>query len=239
MITPSEIQSLNARFESRPTADVLRWAWERFGERAAIGTSFQGAGLVLMHLAREHALGFPLFTIDTGLLFPETVELKRRLEAFLGRPIQVLEPDLTVEGQAAAHGAELWRRDPDFCCTLRKVLPLRSRLADLDVWITGLRREQSDTRSGVDLIELYRFDEATGRDVVKLNPMVAWKRAEVWDYVSRHGIPYNPLQDQGYRSIGCQPCTAKAGAGGSERAGRWIGFDKTECGIHTFLKRSP
>lgn len=237
MLTPAEIQSLNERFSREPTVAVLRWAWERFGPRAAIGTSFQGAGLVIMHLAREHGLGFPVFTLDTGLLFPETLALKARLEQFFGFPIETLTPDLTVEQQAAAHGPELWKRDPDLCCTLRKVVPLQSKLAQLDCWITGLRRQQSDTRAGIQIVELYQFDAATGRELVKLNPMAAWTREAVWDYIRRHGVPYNPLHDQGYRSIGCEPCTSRTATGENERAGRWVGFQKTECGIHTFLAR--
>jgi len=242
MLAQQDIPAVNERFATASTEEILRWAWERFGDRAAIGTSFQGAGLVLMHLAKVHDFGFPLFTINTGLLFPQTVALKAQLEVFLGRAIEALEPDLTVERQAEAHGPELWRREPDLCCTLRKVLPLRDRLSRLDVWITGLRREQSDTRSGVGIVEVYELEGGGGaqaesaRTIVKLNPLTTWKREAVWKYVQEHGIPYNPLQDQGYRSIGCQPCTGKAGEAGSERAGRWSGFGKTECGIHTFLK---
>ena len=146
MLTAAEIASLNARFATAPTEEILRWAWERFGARAAIGTSFQGAGLVMMHLARQHGLPFPVFTIDTGLLFPETAALHRRLEEFFGHPIETLVPDLTVAQQAAAHGPELWQRDPDLCCTLRKVLPLQDRLSRLEAWLTGLRRERHPVR---------------------------------------------------------------------------------------------
>jgi phosphoadenosine phosphosulfate reductase len=237
MIPPEELKSLNDRFNARPTEEVLRWAWERFGVRAAIGTSFQGAGLVMIHLAKEHALPFPVFTLDTGLLFPETIALKKRLEDFFGFTIESIEPDLTVEEQADINGPELWRHNPDLCCTIRKVLPLRDKLSGLDCWITGLRRDQSDTRAKISVIELYAFDESTGRDIMKLNPMANWTRDAVWDYLSRHKIPYNPLQDRGYRSIGCRPCTVKSINGENERAGRWIGFNKVECGIHTFMPK--
>lgn len=237
LIAAEDIAGLNARFAGQPTGTILRWAWERFGARAAIGTSFQGAGLVMMHLAKTNGLEFPVFTLDTGLLFPETIALKKRLEDFFGYRIETLEPDLTVAQQEAAHGPALWKTDPDLCCTLRKVLPLRDRLGELDCWITGLRREQSDTRAEVGIVELFIADENSGRDIVKLNPMAGWTRQAVWDYLKKHGIPYNPLQDQGYRSIGCQPCTRKTGEGEDERAGRWTGFDKKECGIHTFMKK--
>ena len=236
-LSPAEVRELNERFNGLRTAEVLAWAWTRFGARAAIGTSFQGAGLVMIHLAREAGLPFPVFTLDTGLLFPETLALKRRLEDFFGFPIESLEPDLTVAEQADIHGPELWASNPDLCCTVRKVLPLRDKLCDLDCWITGLRREQSTTRAEIGVLELYGFDAASGRDIVKLNPMANWTRDAVWEYVRRHGIPYNPLHDQGYRSIGCQPCSRKTGEGQGERAGRWIGFNKVECGIHTFLPK--
>jgi phosphoadenosine phosphosulfate reductase len=237
MLTKDELLTLNERFQTAPTGEILRWAWKRFGSRAGIGTSFQGAGLVMMHVAREIGLQFPVFTLDTGLLFPETIELKQRLEKFFGFPIESIEPDLTVEEQAATQGPELWKTNPDLCCTVRKVLPLQSRLSGLDCWITGLRRQQSQTRADIGIVELYVFDESTGRDIIKLNPMANWSREDVWKYIQNHKIPYNPLHDRGYRSIGCQPCTAKAGEGGDERAGRWIGFNKVECGIHTFLPR--
>jgi phosphoadenosine phosphosulfate reductase len=237
MLNFEEARVLSARFEGQPTVEVLRWAWERFGSRAAIGTSFQGAGLVMMHLARTHGFGFPVFTLDTGLLFSETVDLKKRLEEFFGYRIESLEPDLSVQQQAAAHGAELWKRDPDLCCTMRKVLPLQSKLADLDCWITGLRRQQSETRSEVGVVEVYTLDEATGRDLVKLSPMAGWTRESVWEYIRKHQIPFNPLHDRGYSSIGCWPCTKQSGVGDNERAGRWLGFKKVECGIHTFLAK--
>ncbi len=237
MLTPAEVQSLNARFSQRPTEEVLAWAWERFGSRAAIGTSFQGAGLVMIHLAKQSGLPLPVFTIDTGLLFPETQALKRRLEDFFGCAIESLVPDLTVEQQAATLGPELWRRDPDLCCTQRKVLPLHQKLAQLDCWITGLRRQQSEVRAAIDLVEVYFLEDTGRREIAKLNPMANWSRDAVWAYLKLHGVPYNPLHDRGYRSIGCQPCTAPVGEVDNERAGRWIGFNKTECGLHTSLAK--
>jgi phosphoadenosine phosphosulfate reductase len=236
-LTPADVRSLNQEFNGRRTEDVLAWAWERFGTRAAIGTSFQGAGLVMIHLATQNQLGFPVFTLDTGLLFPETVALKKRLEEFFGLSFESLEPDLTVEEQADINGPELWKHNPDLCCTIRKVLPLRDKLCDLDCWVTGLRRQQSDSRSQIGFIELYAFDEASGRDIVKLNPMASWTRDQVWEYIREHKIPYNPLHDRGFGSIGCQPCTRKTTNGENERAGRWTGFNKVECGIHTFMPK--
>lgn len=224
-----------AMLEKMSTEDILAWAWGRFGTRAAVGTSFQGAGLVMLHLASRRGYRFPVFTIDTGLLFPETVRLRHQLEEFFGFPIERLVPEQTVEQQASTQGPELWNRNPDLCCTLRKVLPLRTRLEGLDCWITGLRRQQSTTRSSVGVMERYMLDERDGREIIKLNPMAAWSREAVWEHLKKHRIPYNPLHDRGYRSIGCEPCTELASDGGEERSGRWTGFSKTECGIHTFL----
>jgi phosphoadenosine phosphosulfate reductase len=235
--TAAEIWSLTQRFAGRPAEEILAWAWDRFGKRAALGTSFQGAGLVLIHLARQNRLPFPVFTLDTGLLFPETIALKKRLEEFFGFAIETLEPDLTLEEQADINGPELWKHNPDLCCTIRKVLPLRDKLCDLDCWITGLRRQQSETRAQIGIIELYAFDETSRRDIVKLNPMAEWTRDAVWKYLGDHKVPYNPLHDRGYRSIGCQPCTLQTGNGDKERAGRWTGFNKVECGIHTFMPK--
>ena len=236
-LEPDEVATLDADLSHKPTEEVLNWAWQRFGKRAAIGTSFQGAGLVMIHLARKHNLEFPVFTLDTGLLFPETLELKKRLEDFFGFTIESLHPDLTLEQQETAVGPELWLRDPDLCCTMRKVQPLQGKLSELDCWITGLRRQQSDTRSAIGVVELYAFDEGAGHDIVKLNPMANWSREQVWAYLKDNGIPYNPLHDQGYRSIGCKPCTRLADNSRDERAGRWTGFSKVECGIHTFMQR--
>lgn len=237
MIATEEIESLTADLEGQGPESILNWAWARFHGRAAIGTSFQASGLVIMHLAKANALPFPVFTLDTGLLFPETLALRERLETFFSCRIEAVAPAETVAEQADTHGPELWARDPDLCCTLRKVQPLRGKLARLDCWITGLRRDQSAQRADTAVLEAFELEPGAGREVFKLNPLAAWTREMVWDYVRQHGIPYNPLHDQGIRSIGCQPCTRRAGAGEHERAGRWTGFEKTECGIHTFLAK--
>ncbi|MBV9998174.1 MAG: phosphoadenylyl-sulfate reductase [Verrucomicrobia bacterium] len=230
-----DVRRLNAGFEEAAPVDLLRWAYSRFGDRAAIGTSFQAAGLVLLHQAVSAGIHLPCFTIDTGLLFPETVALRQEVEKFFGIQIEVLRPELSLEQQANDFGPELWTRQPDTCCTLRKVMPLQKRLAALDAWITGLRRDQSGTRRGIDRFELYCFDPLRDKFVLKVNPLAGWSAEQVWDYVHEHQIPYNPLVEQGFRSIGCRPCTRPVGAQEDERAGRWTGFQKTECGLHTFM----
>ncbi len=232
---PESIHRKAEEFESAELVEILRWTWETYGDRAAIGTSFQGAGLVVAHTAYENGFRFPMFTIDTGLLFPETMELKTQLEARFEIEIESLHPEQTVAEQAAEHGPELWNRHPDLCCTVRKVIPLQNKLAQLDGWITGLRRQQSDERGRTKILELYKFDVLHDRRILKVNPMCNWSREGVQAYLKKHEIPVNPLLERGYRSIGCVPCTRPVAEGQNERAGRWTGFDKAECGIHTFL----
>jgi phosphoadenosine phosphosulfate reductase len=234
-LSPSTLRARSERFEQAPPSEVLEWAWQEFGFRAAIGTSFQGAGLVIIHHAVTAGLPLPVFTIDTGLLFSETTELKSRLENFFGIQIEALVPEHPVSQQDAELGERLWERKPDLCCTLRKVVPLQKRLAELEAWVTGVRRDQSNARSRTQILELYEFDRIREKQILKINPLAVWSRDDVWQYIRKHGIPYNPLHDRGFRSIGCKPCTRAVVSGQDERAGRWIGFEKTECGIHTFM----
>jgi phosphoadenosine phosphosulfate reductase len=231
----SEVRALSAEFENAAPTEVLQWAFEQFGTRAAIGTSFQGAGLVTIHHAVSAGIALPVFTIDTGLLFQETLELKKRLEKFFGITIESLVPELTVEAQAREIAPELWKVNPNLCCTIRKVEPLQKKLGSIDAWVTGLRRDQSTGRARTQVLELYEFDRLRGRNILKINPLANWSRDQVWDYLRLHKIPYNPLADRGFRSIGCFPCTTAVFEGQDDRAGRWTGFDKVECGIHTFL----
>jgi phosphoadenosine phosphosulfate reductase len=232
---PAEVAALSQEFESASTNEILRWAYEQFGRSAAIGTSFQGAGLVAIHHVVSAGLPLPVFTIDTGLLFSETLELKARLEDYFGIVIESLVPERTVEEQAQDIAPELWLSSPDLCCTLRKVEPLQKKLNQLDAWVVGLRREQSAGRAQIQILELYEFDKLREKNILKVNPLARWSRDEVWAYIRHHGIPYNPLMDRGFRSIGCFPCTRVVLSGQDDRAGRWTGFDKSECGIHTFL----
>jgi phosphoadenosine phosphosulfate reductase len=237
-ISPEEVKKMAADFNSAPLLETLAWMWKRFGPRAAIGTSFQGAGLVMIDHALKAGFRFPVFTLDTGLLFPETYELKTRLEQHWGIEIEAVKPEVTVEQQAADYGPELWKKAPDACCSLRKVEPLKKKFSEIAVWITGLRRQQSEGREKTRVFELYHFDVLRDLYILKANPMVGWTREQVWEYLHQQGIPYNALHDRGYRSIGCWPCTRATAQGENERAGRWTGFDKSECGIHTFLGES-
>lgn len=213
---------------------ILAWAGERFGERAGISCSFGGpGGVVLAHMAAQVAPRCRILFIDTGFLFPETYELLQTLQERLGLNIVIGKPALTPAHQEALHGPRLWERDPDLCCHLRKVEPMVRLLTEVDCWVTALRRDQSPTRSKNRRFELHRV----GPDhvVLKVNPLADWSRADVWRYIHRHDLPYNRLLDDGYSSLGCIHCTARSN-GPDERAGRWQGKPKTECGLHTFTQ---
>ncbi len=232
-IDSEKIGRLADAFEGTGPEEILAWAWRDMGPAVAMSTAFGASGLVMLDMAQRVAPDLPVFTIDTGYLFPETLALKERIEARYDIRIESLQPRLSVPEQDRACGRDLYNRDPDRCCRMRKVEPLQRKLAGLNGWIAGLRRDQSGTRAGVRVVEGYRT--SCGRDVTKINPLAAWTRKQVWDYIIENDLPYNSLMDRGYSSIGCWPCTQPAAPGADERAGRWAGTSKSECGIHTPL----
>jgi thioredoxin-dependent adenylylsulfate APS reductase len=234
-MTPTTVLDHLPAVANKSPLSVLEWAAARF-PRIGCATGFGAEGCVLIDLIGRHKLPIPVFTLDTGLLFPETYELWRRLERRYGLSIKAIRPAQTVDQQAAALGAELWKREPNRCCELRKVIPLKGVLGGLDAWITGIRREQSRTRATAQIVE---WDAKFG--LVKVNPLAKWSVRDVWRHIQEHDVPFNPLHDRGYPSIGCQPCTSPVGADEDPRAGRWRGHGKTECGLHTLavLRRDP
>jgi len=233
VLTREKLNAQSLALETAPLEDILIWAWETLGSRVAFGTAFGASGMVLLDVMQKAAPQIPVFTIDTGFLFPETLSLIDRVEARYGIEIERVHSRLSIEEQARDYGAELYKRDADRCCWLRKVEPLQRKLSQLNGWINSRRRDQSDTRSQISILEYYETD---GRALLKLNPMAPWTHKQVWDYIVEHDVPYNPLMDQGFATIGCWPCTKAVDADADERAGRWAGSDKTECGIHTFLQ---
>ncbi|HUZ83338.1 MAG TPA: phosphoadenylyl-sulfate reductase [Gaiellales bacterium] len=227
-ISEAEVAALADELERAPAERVLERAFDRFGERIVLTCSWQRQSSVLVHMASQLAPGLRVVEFDTGLLFPETYETRERLIARYPVKFERIEPALTLDQQADRHGQRLWERDPDACCEARKVAPLRQALAGMDAWITGIRREQSTTRRTARKIEK---DERRG--VVKIQPLADWTSRDVWRYIWRHDIPYNPLHDHGFPSIGCIPCTTSVrGATADERSGRWRGTGKIECGLH-------
>jgi phosphoadenosine phosphosulfate reductase len=232
---PDEIKRLAEEFEAKTPLDVLQWAANSFAPRVAISSAFGPEGLVILDIAmRKVTPRLPVFTIDTGFLFKETNDLIAKVEQEYGIAVERLHPELTPEQQAEKYGPELFRREPDRCCYLRKVLPLQKKLAGLDAIVTGLRRSQSETRQGAKILQPQETPD--GHRYVKVNPLAGWSKEEVWWYIVSRQLPYNGLHDHGYASIGCTPdcCTRPVLNGEGERAGRWAGTDKKECGLHTF-----
>ena len=226
-ITLTELEAAGRDLEHASTLEALFWTTDKFAPRVTFGTGFGAEGCVVIDLIGRHRLPIDIFTLDTGLLFPETYELWRRLEDRYGLTIRGVKPELSVTAQAAHHGDQLWNRDPDHCCKLRKVLPLKTELGNVDAWITAIRRDQTPQRANALVVEWDKKFE-----IAKINPLVRWTKTDIWSHLRTHNVPFNPLHDLGYPSIGCMPCTSRVEPGENERAGRWRGAAKTECGLH-------
>lgn len=214
----------------RQPQEILGWAGRCFPRGLVLASALGPQSIVALDLALKQGLEPEVVLLDTGLLFDETLELAERLEARFGFEIERVSPASSVDEQARLHGEALWERDPAKCCELRKVRPLANRLRRASAWMTGLRRSGSLTRADVESVE---WDAAHG--LVKINPLAWWPRARVFQHLHENDLPYNKLLDEGYASVGCHPCTSRVRPGEDERAGRWRGRGKTECGIHSRL----
>lgn len=212
--------------DSWSAEEVVAWGQATLAPSIAIASSFGAEDVVLIDIAAR-AGRVRVFTLDTDFLFPETYALIERIESRYEITVERCRASLTPAEQAQRHGDALWTSRPDLCCNLRKVEPLTAKLAELRGWITGIRREQAPTRAEAQKIE---WDARFG--LVKLNPLADWTAAEVWQYIRDHDVPYNPLHDAGFPSIGCTHCTRAVAPGEDPRAGRWAGTEKTECGLH-------
>jgi phosphoadenosine phosphosulfate reductase len=226
---PEDLRRLaeRARHElaGAPAEEVVRWAVTTFGRRVCVTSSMSDA--VLIHIASRAAPGIDVLFVDTGYHFAETIGTRDSIEA--AYPVNVINvtPPRTVAEQDVDLGPRLHDRDPDLCCQLRKVEPLSRALAGYDCWITGIRREETAHRRAAGLV-----DWDGQRQMVKVNPLVDWTQRQVAAYVEAHGVPVNPLLDEGYASVGCAPCTRPVAQGADPRSGRWPGRGKSECGIH-------
>ena len=217
-----------------PPSEILSWSIEKYYPRIAIASSFSVEDIVLIDMATQIQPNIRIFYINTGFQFKETDNVKEALKKKLNLNLIEYSPLLSIEEQTLKYGPKLYDRNPDVCCKLRKVEPIRRALQEVDAWITGLRRDQATTRQKLEVVELdYKGD---GKPLTKINPLTYWTKKEVWNYIQNNKLPYNALYDQGYMSIGCKPCTRPVQQGEDERTGRWTGKGKTECGIHTFLK---
>lgn len=221
-----------ARLATAEPRAVLEWACQSV-EHLAVATSFQSSGLVILHLIRDIRPDVPVLFLETGFHFPETLEFRDRIADEWGLHVVNLRGRHgSAEEQERRFGPELYRRDPDRCCAINKVEPLQEALEDLDGWISGVRRDQSPVRAETPVLEAQMLP--SGHEVMKIHPLAHWTATDVNDYIARYEIPTHPLLEKGYRSIGCWPCTRPVGDDEDERDGRWDGFTKTECGIHSF-----
>ncbi|GHH96919.1 phosphoadenylyl-sulfate reductase [Neobacillus kokaensis] len=216
--------------ETKGARAVLDWAYNAYtAEQIVYASSFGAEAIVLIDLIQQVKPDAHIVFLDTGLHFLETYEVIDKMEArFPSLRIERKQPAITLEEQAEQYGTALWKRDPNKCCEIRKVIPLRETLTTKQAWISGLRREQSPTRANTEFIN--KDDKFKN---IKICPLIHWTWEDVWSYIRRKDLPYNKLHDQKYPSIGCFPCTQPVLAEGDSRAGRWAGSGKTECGLHT------
>lgn len=223
-----ELAQAAQSLEDAEPAEIIRWGAERFGTKMTMGTAFGPEGCVILHLLAEIAPNTPVFNLDTGYQFQETLDVRDNIAAKYGIEVELLKPDLTVPQYEAKHGGPLYQSDPTQCCFDRKLTVLKRAAQGMDAWISAIRRDQSPDRAKAAIVG---WDNKFG--LVKLNPLANKDKKWVWQMILEHSIPYNVLHDQGYTSIGCWPCTRAVLAGEDERAGRWSGTGKTECGLHT------
>lgn len=216
----------SVRFADASAEEVLTWASETFGHNIVVACSM-AADTVVPHLAARHMPGVDVLFLQTGYHFAETIGTRDALAHSVDVRVVEALPRLTVAEQDAQYGEKLHDRDPQACCAMRKVEPINRELASYEAWITGVRREDNSLRANTALVE---WDEA--HQMVKLNPVAAWTTDEVMAYAGLNGVPVNLLLDEGYPSIGCEPCTRPVAPGEDPRAGRWAGHTKTECGLH-------
>jgi phosphoadenosine phosphosulfate reductase len=226
-VTKEQLEGVSHSAEQWSPEDVLRWAFATFQGHVEIASGFGPEGLVLIDIAARVQLDLRVFTLDTDFLFPETYALIERIEKRYGIKVERLKAALTPEDQERLHGPALWSRDPDSCCNMRKVEPLRKKLAQLQAWVTSIRRDQTAVRARARKIE---WDSKF--HLVKINPIADWNSARVWRYIGFYDVPFNPLHDLDYPSIGCTHCTRAIQSGEDPRAGRWPGLKKAECGLH-------
>jgi phosphoadenosine phosphosulfate reductase len=225
-LSPAALREQAAVLRALPAEEIVAWTVATF-PRTALTVSFGGSGVVLAHMLSRVDPTVPVLFLDTGFHFPETLEFRNRFAAQYGLNVVDLRP-VTDPGP-------LYQTDPDRCCWIRKVEPLQRALAGYDAWISAVRSEQTATRATLDVLERH---EARGQSILKVFPLVSWSREDVARYMRQENIPQHPLLDRGYTSIGCWPCTRPTELGESERAGRWAGTGKTECGLHTFTTKA-
>ncbi len=222
------LEKINRNLNEKNPDQVLKEILNYFPpDRITMGTGFGAPGVALIDILLKVSRDISIFYLDTELLFPETYDVRDRIESKYNIRLKKITPDISLKKQDELLGEKLWERNPDQCCSIRKVTPLIGVLEKYDVWITGIRRSQTKYRDNAKLIE---FDPRY--NVIKVNPILNWTHNQVWFYIITHNLPYNKLHEKGYISLGCTHCTTPVLNGEDDRAGRWRGFKKTECGLH-------
>src|SRR5262245_25117703 len=228
----AEIMEASAQLDGARPQTILLWAGLRCFPKLTMATAFGAEGCCILHMLAEIEPRVRVFNLDTGYQFAETLELRERIKARYGIEVEYVRPELSVEEYEQEHGGPLYGLRPDQCCHDRKVLPLRRAVEGYEAWISAIRRDQPAHRAAAGAVQ---WDAKF--KLVKVNPLLGWTKSDVWRFILQNDVPYNPLHDQGYPSIGCRPCTVPVGDEGDERAGRWSGTTKKECGLHVIEVR--
>ena len=229
-MSEAEILEANLKLATASPQEILRWAVDQFHPRLMMATAFGAEGCCLIHMLAGIEPATTMINLDTGYQFPETLDLRERIKMKYGIEVEYIRPKLTVEEYEQEHGGPLYVHRPDQCCHDRKVLPLREAVERIRprAWISAIRKDQTDTRATS--ASIVQWDPKF--KLVKVNPQPNWTKKDVWGFITKHDVPYNPLHDQNYPSIGCWPCTRAIQPGEDDRAGRWAGKVKKECGLH-------
>ncbi|HKI36523.1 MAG TPA: phosphoadenylyl-sulfate reductase [Gemmataceae bacterium] len=226
-LSPGQIEAAAAQLADESPQAILRWAVRSFFPRLTMATAFGAEGCCIIHMLAEIEPRVRIFNLETGYQFPETLELRERIKERYGIEVEYVRAEQTVAEYEAEHGGPLYEMRPDQCCYDRKVVPLLRAVVGHDAWISAIRKDQTEDRARAAVVQ---WDARFG--LVKVNPLLGWTKREVWGFVVKNEVPYNPLHDKNYPSIGCWPCTRPVGGGEDERAGRWAGRLKKECGLH-------
>jgi len=226
-LSDEEISSAAQSLQGESPQTILRWAVETLHPRLMMATAFGAEGCCLIHMLAEIEPSVRIINLETGYQFPETLELRERIKQRYGIEVEFIYPEMTVAEYEAEHGGPLYTIRPDQCCHDRKILPLRKAVIGYEAWISAIRGDQTEHRKVAGIVQP---DRKFG--LVKINPLLQWTKKDVWSFIMKHEVPYNPLHDRDYPSIGCWPCTDPVRNGEDERAGRWAGTRKKECGLH-------
>jgi len=224
----ADLAEQSVRFEAATPEEILGWAIERFGDKFTMATAFGPEGMTILEMLSKISPKTWVFNLDTGYQFAETLALRDRVADLYGIEVELLKPELTVSEYEKLHGGPLYVINPNQCCGDRKLTVLKKAACGMHAWASAIRRDQSPDRA---LAPIVGWDKKF--HLVKVSPLANWTKKQVWDRILDRKIPYNPLHDEGFPSIGCKPCTKAVGFGEDERAGRWSGTAKTECGLHT------